>query len=225
MTVPAALNLSAREYRILRSAGKNPPVTKRTLSELDLPRIVSNINLRMDANFDRDLHFKPDLGGEKGQQKRREAMQYWEALALEISIYAFCALQQDHGGCTDQNSKEASFYPRLPGMLQSLQDILKTLVSERDHESIVQNLDVPLMMQQIRKGVLDLVALTHWLAALLKTHCAPMRDEWADRVVEQVTLGCANQDFRQIVSGLQTLFATLEAMKLVCNLTYYVVDI
>ena len=222
MTVPADLHVTAKEFRQLRLAGKLPPVTKRTLSELDLARIITNINLRMDANFDRDLHFKPDLGGAKGQQKRKEAMDYWEALAVEISIYAYGAALPGGGvDCTFQNraavNGQGSFHPRLPAMLQALQDILKTLVSERDHPSILQNLDVPLLMQQVRKGVLDLVALTNWLAALLKTHCAPMRDEWADRMVEQVSMGSRNQDPRQIVAGLQTLFATLEAMKLVCS--------
>lgn len=177
----------------------------------------------MDANFDRDLHFKPDLDGEKGRQKRREAMDFWEAMAVEISIYAFSALHGLDLCCTRSHDNKTvnaqrtlhTFQPRLPGMLETLQDILKTLVSERDHGSIMQNLEVPLLMQQIHRGVLDLVALTKWLAALLKTHCAPMRDEWADRMVEQVSTGSRNQDFRQIVGGLQTLFATLEAMKLV----------
>jgi hypothetical protein len=57
--------------------------------------------------------------------------------------------------------------------------------------------------------------LATWLAALLKTHCAPMRDEWADRMVEQIKEGSLSQEPREIVNGLQTLFSILEAMKLV----------
>ncbi|KAJ9251374.1 hypothetical protein DTO207G8_5477 [Paecilomyces variotii] len=216
LAIPSILRLDAKRLRLLRSAKRLPPVTKETLSELDLHRIMANINLRMDANFDRDLHFKPDLDGEKGRRKRREAAEYWESMATEILVYSFCAsngleLRQETGS---DNVDEPTFEPRLPAMFETLQDVLKTLVPERDHPSVMQNLDVSLMMQQIRKGVLDLVGLATWLAGLLKTHCAPMRDEWADQMVEQISSGSEAQDMRRVVDGLRTLFGILEAMKL-----------
>lgn len=220
--IPAAMGLSNRECRILRTAREKPPVTRRSLSELDLPCIMTNINLRMDANFDSDLHFKPDLDGEKGKRKRTEAAGFWEAMAIEISIYGFCAAQGvdacghgRRGDCIGGDDCEQTFQPRLPSMFEALQDILRTLISERDHPSVLQNLEVPLLMQQVHKGVLDMVGLANWLAALLKTHCAPMRDEWADQMVEQISLGSRKQDSQEVVAGLQTLFAILEAMKLV----------
>ncbi|KAJ5579164.1 hypothetical protein N7450_008031 [Penicillium hetheringtonii] len=218
--IPQNLGLSSRDQRQLRKANRHPPVTKKTLSELDLPCIMSNINLRMDANFDRDLHFKPDLEGEKGRRKRKEAADYWDSMASEIAIYAFQAAQAAQSGETDdasstsRESGKRTFEPRLPGMFETLQEVIKTLVPERDHPSVMQNLEVSLLMQQVRKGVLDMVALAEWLAALLKTHCAPMRDEWADKMVEQITEGFQSQDPKEIVNGLQTLFAILEAMKL-----------
>ncbi|KAJ5569888.1 uncharacterized protein N7459_009318 [Penicillium hispanicum] len=213
--IPQALGLSAREQRLLCKARRHPPVTKRTLSELDLPCIMSNINLRMDANFDRDLHFKPDLDGEKGKRKRKEAADYWDSMAIEIATYAFRAAHPvDTPEEKAVESTERTFEPRLPALFETLQEVIKTLVPERDHPSVLQNLEVPLLMQQIRKGVLDMVALATWMAALLKTHCAPMRDEWADRMVQQITEGSQSQDPKEIVNGLQTLFAILEAMKL-----------
>lgn len=217
IVIPTELCLTSRDHRLLRDAKTDPPVTKKTLSELDLPCIMSNINLRMDANFDRDLHFKPDLDGEKGKRKRKEAAEYWDALAAEISIYAFCASQDatSRNTCGEQRSSERqTLKPRLPTLFETLQDVLKTLVPEREHASITQNLEVGLLMQQIYKGVLDMTSLAKWLAALLKSHCAPMRDEWVDRMVEQITTGFRTQDPSQIVGGLQTLFAILEAMKL-----------
>lgn len=219
ISIPQNLGLSSRAQRLLCRARRHPPVTKKTLSELDLPCIMSNINLRMDANFDRDLHFKPDLDGEKGRRKRKEAADYWDSMASEIAIYAFQAAQPEPAEGSDSvNSPRASgkrtFEPRLPGMFETLQEVIKTLVPERDHPSVMQNLEVSLLMQQVRKGVLDMVALAGWLAALVKTHCAPMRDEWADRMVEQITGGSQSQDPKEIVNGLQTLFAILEAMKL-----------
>ncbi|CAL5873820.1 uncharacterized protein PFLUO_LOCUS8103 [Penicillium psychrofluorescens] len=214
MAVPQALGLSSRNVRLLGRAKRQPPVTKKTLSELDLPCIMSNINLRMDANFDRDLHFKPDLEGEKGKRKRKEAADYWDAMAAEIAIYSFCAANTDTVPEEGTEGTRKTFEPRLPTMFETLQEVIKTLVPTDDHASVTQNLEVPLLMQQIRKGVLDMVALATWLAALFKTHCAPMRDEWADRMVEQITEGSQSQDPHKIVDGLQTLFAILEAMKL-----------
>ncbi|KAJ5787207.1 hypothetical protein N7457_002197 [Penicillium paradoxum] len=217
ISIPQALGFGSREQRILRKARRSPPVTKRTLSELDLPCIMSNINLRMDANFDRDLHFKPDLEGEKGQRKRKDAADYWDALAMEITIYSFRAATADSSATEVVESSDGTrhtFDPRLPALFETLQDVIKTLVPERDHPTVMENLEVPLLMQQIHKGVLDMLTLATWLATLLKTHCAPMRDEWADHMVEQVQKGSQSQDPREIVNGLQTLFNILEAMKL-----------
>ncbi|KAL4819135.1 T-complex protein 11-domain-containing protein [Aspergillus spinulosporus] len=212
--IPAALGLSPKETNLLITANRYPPVTKSTLSELDLPCIMGNINLRMDANFDRDLHFKPDLDGEKGRKKRKDAADYWEAMAAEIKVYAFCASCGLDNKPDKYHDEGSSFEPRLPAMFETLQDVLKTLVPERDHPNIMQNLEVPLLMQQIQKGVLDMVGIATWLAALLKTHCAPMRDEWADSMVNQITSGSQSQNTTEIVGGLKTLFAILEAMKL-----------
>ena len=217
IVIPKALGLSSRDQRLLCKARRQPPVTKKTLSELDLPCIINNINLRMDANFDRDLHFKPDLDGEKGTRKRKDATAYWDSMATEIAIYAYHAANPDEE--QSRGGSQRTFEPRLPTMFETLQEVIKTLVPERDHPSVMQNLEVPLLMQQIRKGVLDMVALATWMAALLKTHCAPMRDEWADRMAEQITQGSQSQDPKEIVNGLSTLFAILEAMKLVRDST------
>ncbi|CAI7657270.1 unnamed protein product [Penicillium palitans] len=215
ISIPQALGLDPRDQRLLRKARRSPPVTKKTLSELDLPCIMSNINLRMDANFDRDLHFKPDLDGEKGQRKRKEAADYWDSLATEITIYSYHAATADvTEEAESSDGTRRTFDPRLPALFETLQDVIKTLVPERDHPTIMQNLEVPLLMQQIRKGVLDMLTLAKWLAKLLKTHCAPMRDEWADSMVEQIEKGSQSQDPLEIVNGLRTLFSILEAMKL-----------
>lgn len=214
MLVPKRMGLDIHRIKLLRRAEPFPPVTKSTLSELDLNHIMNNIRLRMDANFDGDLHFRPDLDGEKGQKKRNQAAEYWAALATEISIYTFCA-SSDGDGPDNDDISNLKFEPRLPAMFETLQEILKTLVPERDHSNVMQNLDVPLLMQQIHKGVLDLMNLANWLAGLLKTHCAPMRDEWADQMVKEISAGLYAQDMEKVVVGLRTLFGMLEAMKLV----------
>lgn len=176
---------------------------------------MGNISYRMDANFERDLHFKPDLDGEKGRKKRRDSVDYWDAMAAEIRVYAYYAPRQIENNIESCCDGEGSrFEPRLSAMFETLQDVLKTLVPERDHPNIMQNLEVTLLMQQIQKGVIDMVGIAKWLAALLKTNCAPMRDEWADSMVRHISSGSQTQNVREIACGLQTLFGVLEAMKL-----------
>jgi hypothetical protein len=213
MIIPPAIQLDPRQRKLLHTADRLPPVTKRTLSELDLDRIMRNINLRVDVNFDRSLHFMP-VDGTKALDRRRAAAAYYEALAIEMSIYAFGAA---HGISCDKPDDDgiSSFEPRLPIMLATLQEVLNTLVPERDHHCVTENLDVALMMQQIRKGVLDLTRLARWLGSLLKTHCAPMRDAMVDRMVAEIEEGCQSRGMCQVAQGLQTMFGALEAMKLV----------
>ena len=214
LIVPKAMGLDARILNLLRSAEQTPPVTKTSLSELDVERTVSNINLRMDVNFDSDLHFQPE---EKTERQRACAAEYWEALAIEMSIYAFCA-QEKPDQILDDTEQEV-FKPRLPAMFETLQDVLKTLVPEHNHPTVMQSLDVPFLMQQVEKGVLDLERLSEWLARILTMHCAPMRDEWANRMAEQIRAGFQMQDMGKIASGLEILFVILEAMKLVGDRT------
>jgi hypothetical protein len=70
-------------------------------------------------------------------------------------------------------------------------------------------------MQQFRKGVADLTKLAMWLSQLLKCHCAPVRDEWVDKMVMQLSSGDRNGDVGLLVGGMRSLLAVLEAMKLV----------
>ena len=210
MQVPNGFNISEREIALLQRAMDRPPVTKQTLAELDLPCIMSNINLRVDVNFDHDLHFMP-VKGKKGDQKRREARQYWAALALELRMYGFAARQS---AATTRPSLQLGRL-RLPQMFLDLKDLLLTLIPEVEAEMIEQVLDISLLMQQIERGVFDIAKSARWLAGLLKNHCAPMRDAWADEMVKMVEHGFQHDDTISIVSGLEKLFSILEAMKLV----------
>lgn len=60
-----------------------PPVTERSLSELDASKIICNPKLRHDINFDTDLHFRPNLEGEKGRKKKNRSDQFWSVLLSE----------------------------------------------------------------------------------------------------------------------------------------------
>ncbi|KAH8730208.1 T-complex protein 11-domain-containing protein [Phaeosphaeriaceae sp. PMI808] len=198
-------------------ASKTPPITQQSLSELDINTIIANIKLRHNVNFDRDVSFRPNFDGDKGIQKRMEREKYWTALEAELELYA--TLFQDtpfsqhrkgsHWVGLTQHAK-----CRIPIIFKTIQDVLKSLVPEHDHARVDEHLDVSMLMQEIERGVCDLVRLAEWMAQLLKEHCAPMRDAMVDSMVNSIREGVANQSSTQIVRGLRELLGILEAMKL-----------
>jgi hypothetical protein len=192
-----------------------PPVTKQSLSELDMQSIITNIKLRHDVNFDRDLSFRPNLDGVKGQKKEQTADKYWAALIAELELYKrlFQGTPPIPQAKLERFARGAQ--RRIPILFQTIRDVIKSLVPDSDHSRVDEHLDVPLLMQEIQRGVCDFVRLAEWIARLLKEHCAPMRDVWVDEMVALTRQGAATQDSKQIVIGLKTLFAILEAMKLV----------
>ena len=197
----------------LENAPCRPPVTTETLKELDLHYIQNNINLRVDIHFDHDLHFMP-ISGRRGQEKRDEARAYWACLATELRTY-----EHDSRGpcqhCADQSDQVADRFPRrLPAMFMELRALLLILVPDQDHDQVKSSLDVDFLMQQLEHGVLDISGLSHWMSSLLMTHCAPVRDEWAEEMAQTLTEGANQGDLQCLVSGLEKLFTFCEAMKL-----------
>jgi hypothetical protein len=184
-----------------------PPVTKNTLSELDVNKIVHNPKLRHDINFDPDLHFRPNLDGEKGRRKKEKADDFWNTMRLQLQKF----LLDREGFEREMGNVEWC----LPATLKAIRGILETLVPQRDRALVEETFNVDLLMQQFRKGAADLVKLALWLSQLLKCHCAPMRDDWVDDMVTQLSNGDRNHDVGQLVDGMLSLLAVLEAMKLV----------
>ncbi|CAG8972429.1 hypothetical protein HYALB_00001118 [Hymenoscyphus albidus] len=183
-----------------------PPVTKTTLSELDVNKIVHNPRLRHDINFDPDLHFRPNLDGEKGRKKTQKSSQFWDTMREQLLMYLTRREEFEAQIGNDDWS--------LPSVLNAIRGILETLVPQRDRASVEETFNVELLMQQFRMGVADLVKLATWLSQLLKCHCAPMRDDWVDEMVTQLSNGDRNGDVTLLVAGMQNLLGVLEAMKL-----------
>jgi hypothetical protein len=100
-----------------------PPVTKRTLSELDVNRIIHNPKLRHDINFDPDLHFRPNLDGEKGRRKTEKAAGFWETMRTQLRKYI-----------TNREQFEADMGTELylPAIFKAIRGIVETPVPERD---------------------------------------------------------------------------------------------
>ncbi|KAF7858450.1 hypothetical protein EAF04_009051 [Stromatinia cepivora] len=197
---------SKRSVQTVVKSSLEPPVTKSTLSELDVNKIVHNPKLRHDINFDPDLHFRPNLDGEKGRKKTQKANDFWDTMRLQLQGYL-----------TDREQFEKDLGDAewcLPATLKAIRGILETLVPQRDRSSVEETFNVDLLMQQFRKGVADLGKLAKWLSQLLKCHCAPMRDTWVDDMVVQLSEGDKNWDVSMLASGMRNLLGVLEAMKL-----------
>lgn len=185
-----------------------PPVTKKTLSELDVNKIVHNPKLRHDINFDPDLHFRPNLDGDKGRRKTEKTEGFYETMRTQLSQYLMNREQ------FEKDIGESSEWC-LPATLKAIRGILETLVPHRDRDSVEETFNVDLLMQQFRKGVADLPRLAQWLSQLLKCHCAPMRDVWVDNMVSEITQGDKEGDVALLVHGMRNILGVLEAMKLV----------
>ncbi|KAG4427784.1 hypothetical protein IFR05_016734, partial [Cadophora sp. M221] len=166
-----------------------PPVTKGTLSELDITKIVNNPKLRHDINFDPELHFRPNLDGDKGRRKTEKANFFWGTMRGQL---------QDYLTNRDQFERELGDSEWcLPATLNAIRGILETLVSQRDKASVEETFNLAL-----------------WLSQLLKCHCAPMRDNWVDDMVTQLSKGDQTGDVTMLVAGMKNLLGVLEAMKL-----------
>ncbi|OIW27971.1 T-complex 11 [Coniochaeta ligniaria NRRL 30616] len=201
-STPPLSRASSTESRSLE-----PPVTKATLSELDVNKIIHNPKLRHDINFDPELHFRPNLDGERGRKKQEKANQFWKALLDQIFLFV-----TDRPAFLAQCPDERNWC--LPQLLRAVREILQTLVPQRDREFLNEGLNVDLLMQQFNKGIADLEKLAAWLSGILKLHCAPMRDEWVDEMYNELSSGNRNNDMPELVKGMRTLLNVLEAMKL-----------
>lgn len=183
-----------------------PPVTKATLGELDVNKIVHNPKLRHDINFDPELHFRPNLDGDKGRRKQDKANQFWSTLRQQLESFVANPIEF-----------QERYHNRdwcLPLLLRSVKEIIQTLVPTRDRVYLDEGLNVDLLMQQFNRGVADLEKLASWLSGVLKSHCAPMRDEWVDEMYNQLTNGNRTNNMEELVQGMRSLLSVLEAMKL-----------
>ncbi|KAK5662858.1 hypothetical protein OQA88_6269 [Cercophora sp. LCS_1] len=184
-----------------------PPVTKATLSELDVHKIIHNPKLRHDINFDPELHFRPNLDGEKGKKKQEKATQFWATLRDQLVQFV-----TDRDGFIRRYGADGDWC--LPSLLRAIKEIIQTLVPQRDRDLLNEGLNVDLLMQQFNRGVADLEKLAAWLSGVLKLHCAPMRDEWVDEMYNELSNGNRNNDMDELVKGMRSLLSVLEAMKL-----------
>jgi len=187
------------------------------LSELEAACILNNPKLRHDINFDRELHFRPNLDGERGRAKLQIADDYWTALEVELELYTFMATDSrgaEFRAQPDYYHNMYRFERRIPTMFSAAKEIIVSLNEKSEMPGIQETMDVSFMMQQIHRGIFDLTPLASYMEVLLKAHCAPMRDAWVEKTCELMKHGWQTLNVKSVVSGFKELFGLLEAMKL-----------
>lgn len=192
------------------------PIDGDTAKELELVAIQNNVTVRVDLCYDDDLFFRP-IEGRKGAEKRCKIEIHRECLSWELSIYAHnlrgncseCAQGKDNGMETVVHLPS-----RLAKSFSALRDLIGTLLPDRDKAVVLERLDVDHLVRLSRAGTFDAVTFADWLTRLLKTHCAPCRDEMVEKMNRQISDGARTNNVDLLVKGLQTLLLLLEAMKL-----------
>ena len=187
------------EYGASCSTGLDPPITRESLSELDLPRILNHLSLRHDLNFDREISFRSNMSGPRGRQRAKQAFEYWDAMAAELAVWF--------------DYRQIPL--RLPRMFGAVRQILKTLIPAQEWPEIDIWLDIESLMQGMRNGSFNFTALIEWLGALLRRSCSPVRDHLVDLMISTTERGMQRADPCLITDGLLHLFGILERMRLV----------
>ena len=208
------VNLQSIDFEPLLTASLEPPVTKASLSELDITRILHDSRLRHDLNFERDVAFRPNYDGDRGRKKKALAKEYWTVLAVEFAIYIERAASLG-SSCLLDDLAPLKLPWRLPQMFRTIQAILKTLVRSEDQLAVDEVFDIELLVQQLEKGVCDLVSIADWLGAVLKRSCSPARDTLVGSVIDQIRQAVCAVDPVRLAHGIEQLFGVLETMKLV----------
>ena len=200
-------------YELLDAASDFPPITRKSLSELDTPRFINDELLRHNLNFEAFAQFWPNYNTEFGRQCRAAARWYWAA--LEIELVLFMRPSYDGLACEAKVLHRDGRLGRLPVLFETLKDILQILLRQDQAHAIEETLDIPLLLQQIKNDVCDLVKLAKWIATVLKTSCSPQRDDDVVRAAGQIKMAATQCDPSAMVDGIESLFSVLETMKLV----------
>ncbi|KAI4172221.1 MAG: hypothetical protein LQ343_003656 [Gyalolechia ehrenbergii] len=208
----------------LCTASLDPPVTKESLNELELNKIVNDARLRHDLNFEHEIMFRPNTLGTRGANKKHEEDLYFEALANELDRYI------RHGAnppsppsrprtcpaTTNRKSHNPATTPRrVPRMIAAIREVVKTLVPAAKWQTVDDQFDVELRMQELESGICDMARLIEWLGELLLCSCSPMRDSMVMAMVTKTREAISAQDAQRLVNAIKDLFGVLETMKLV----------
>lgn len=194
-----------------KSAGIEPPITEISLSTLDRERIMSDARLRHHLCLDSHVTFQSYHGGSIGARKKAYAAKYWPAVAIELQFY----LDEERDTKAESSDNPLNIPSRLRRVFETIREIIKTLVSRAKWSAIEARLDVGLLMQELKHGACDVVALGEWLGTLLQTSCSPSRDPLVTATIVSIQNAARKNDSQDLAGGIEGLFSVLETMKLV----------
>ena len=211
------LVLTSWETCLLKNAPYNPPVTPHLLGELDLSSISNHPDVRVEINFDPAASLAPTIGQGEGRCRQPEATSYWDSLSIEMAQYTM--LRAYHCDANIQLSTtifdEDSFKPRLPTLLNVLRNIIITLTSGHRQECVKEVLDVPLRLQELRNGALDIRSLAVSVGCILKEEPSLLSIKRVHCMINMLEHKFVSQRLEEIIDGVKTVLDSLEAIKLV----------
>ncbi len=218
--------LRTYDLGILWSADIDPPITREKLGELDVEKLYSNLYLRHDLNFDREIHFSPRIPHDAlGRQKKLETQRFWDALEIEFALHishleSLCFDARPHGLSDERCSLPApstliEVPLRLSRTIRHMCRIIATLVPISMESSVKARINNKMFMQELEHGQCDIEDLFAWISTLLLECCAPSRDAKIKNMMKTMSQGYRNQDPHLLRCGVQDLFSILEIMKLV----------
>lgn len=143
-----------------------PPVTCQTLKALDHEVKDPPMQLLHELYFDAKAPLR-DLG------MPIDDTEYWTSLNNEIE------------GLSKLKDQLTFSLPCLEGVLQEIGAMLVYLYPESKSlkEELMVNWDVKFILDQLLRGHLNLVNLITTLCTIIKSNCAPKRDETVDRIL------------------------------------------
>ncbi|KAI4104096.1 MAG: hypothetical protein LQ339_003949 [Xanthoria mediterranea] len=224
LAVPHRTHTPERADRVcLETASLEPPITKESLSELDLNRIVNDNRLRHDINFEHEIIFRPNTYAKQSVQKQHEDDAYFEALAIEFDHYIKCqkpplppSFQSDHKRSAVAPSTPSScvFPQRVTPVIIAIREVIQTLVPTAKWQTVDDHFDLDLRMQELEHGICNIAGLFEWTGQLLLCSCSPMRDDMVTSIVAKSQQAVTSQNAHQLVDSIRDLFGVLETMKL-----------
>lgn len=208
----------------LETASLQPPITRESLSELDLNRLVNDNRLRHDVNFEHEIVFRPNTHARQDPKKKREDDAYFEALAIEFDHYIRLQKHplllssqqgQKHFIAAPSRSSSPKFPQRVPAVISAIREVIQTLVPTAKWQTVDDYFDLDLRMQELEHGICNIAGLFEWTGQLLLCSCSPMRDDMVTAMVAKSQQAVVGQDAHQLVDSIKDLFGVLETMKLV----------
>lgn len=209
---------------LLWTASKDPPITPRSLEELDFKNLKRCVHLRHNLNFDADIQFRRNDRGPNGSYRTQQAQMYWQALEIELALYQLYW----EGLTTKFSSCESILRPpfpaplslhgvplRLTQLIVTTRCIATSLLPPARHPALHAQLDPHLLVQEIDHGRFNLNSTIESVGMLLLDVCSPLRDGLIDSMISVISHGCEEDDPQIICLGIQELFCIMETMKLV----------